>query len=131
MLKLLTKEFLAVAGGGAIGSVLRFELSRWVQAVTPHKDYPWGIFTVNVVGCFAMGVLFGILADRMAVGAVWRSALLIGVLGGFTTFSSFSIDTVTLIQAGDYSSAMLNIALTVCGCLIATTAGLWLTKSFI
>lgn len=131
MYRLITQQMLAVAAGGAVGSTLRFTISRWVEMLVPHRDYPWGIFVVNVLGCFAMGVLFVILTERSVLGPVWRAGLLIGVLGGFTTFSSFSIDTITLMQSGDYSAAVWNVVLTVTVCLLATLAGLWLTRGLI
>ena len=129
-MNILTKEFIAVAIGGAIGSISRFGLSRWIQTVLRHKDYPWGIFVCNVLGCLLVGILAGILIHRFEMGPVWRAALLIGVLGGFTTFSSFSIDTITMMQAGQYGAAFSNIILTLVFCLIATAGGLMLTRSF-
>jgi len=128
---LLTKEFIAVAFGGAVGSVSRFGLSRWIQTISHHKDYPWGIFICNVLGCLLMGILAGILVHRFELGPVWRAGILIGLLGGFTTFSSFSIDTITLIQVGDVGSALTNVFLTLFFCLIATAGGLLITKSLI
>jgi len=130
-MNILTKEFIAVAIGGAIGSTGRFALSRWVQTISRHKDYPWGIFICNVLGCLLMGVLAGILIHRFSLGPVWRAALLIGVLGGFTTFSSFSLDTIMLIQSGDVISASTNVILTLIFCLIATAGGLLITNSLI
>lgn len=130
-MNLLTKEFIAVAIGGAIGSLSRFGLSRWIQTMSRHKDYPWGIFVCNVLGCLLMGMLAGILIHRFEMGPVWRAAVLIGMLGGFTTFSSFSIDTITMIQAGDIGSALTNVILTLVFCLIATAGGLLITKSLI
>lgn len=122
------RELMAVAIGGAFGSISRFTLSRWIQSMTHHKDYPWGIFVCNVLGCLLMGVLVGLLIDRFSLGPVWRAALLIGFLGGFTTFSSFSMDTVTLLQQGDIISALSNVFLTLVFCLIATAGGLLITK---
>ncbi len=128
-MNILPKEFIAVAVGGAIGAVSRFGLSRWIQTISRHRDYPWGIFVCNVLGCLLMGILAGILIHRFALGPVWRAALLIGVLGGFTTFSSFTLDIVTMIQAGQLTSALSNVVLTLVFCLVATAGGLLITNS--
>jgi len=127
----LFKEILAVAGGGALGCVCRFLLSRWIQIMLHHKDYPWGIFICNVLGCLLIGVLAGILIHRLELGPLWRSAILIGFLGGFTTFSSFSIDTITLLQQGDIISAIGNVVFTLIFCLLATAGGLLITRSLL
>ena len=74
-----------------------------------------------------MGILAGILIHRFNMGPVWRAGVLIGLLGGVTTFSSFSIDTITLIQNGDIVSALTNIVLTLVCCLLATAGGLMIT----
>ncbi len=127
---MLFKEFLVVALGGALGSMLRFALSRWVQGIV-HDGFPWGIFSVNVIGSFAIGVLWGVLNYHLEVGPLWRAGLLIGVLGGFTTFSSFSLDTIHLLQSGAIAAAFGNILLTVLSCLLATVLGLTLVRALI
>lgn len=128
---MLLKESLSVMAGGALGSLGRFGLSRWIQSVTRFSDYPWGIFVCNVLGCFVMGILAGILIHRLEVGPLWRATLMIGFLGGFTTFSSFTLDTITLLQQGDMMSALSNILLTLFFCLLATVSGLLITNSLI
>ncbi len=126
---LLIKECLVIAVGGAFGSVARFTISRMIGQALHHHDYPWGIFAVNVLGCLLVGLLAGFLIHRMQVGPLWRAGILIGFLGGFTTFSSFSLDTISLLQAGDAAFAVANILLTLVCCLVATAGGLLLTKS--
>mgnify|MGYP006450967635 CR=1 FL=1 len=126
---IIFKECMAVLLGGGVGSLSRFGLSRWIQSISHHKHYPWGVFVCNVLGCLLIGIVAGILIHRMEMGPFWRAAILIGFLGGFTTFSSFSIDTITLIQQGDIMSALSNVFLTVILCLIATAGGLYITKS--
>lgn len=128
---ILFKESLAVMLGGAFGCLSRFGLSRWIQSISHHTDYPWGIFVCNVLGCLVMGILAGIFIHRLGVGPIWRAAILIGFLGGFTTFSSFSIDTITLLQQGDMIPALSNLFLTVFFCIIATAGGLLITRSLI
>jgi CrcB protein len=124
----LLKEYLVVGIGGALGSMLRFGFSSWIQAISDHKDYPWGIFFVNLLGSLVIGILAGIFMQRMWMNPLWRVALIVGVLGGFTTFSSFSLDTVTLLQSGDWMSAIMNITLTLVACLAATFLGLFLAR---
>lgn len=124
----LIQEILAIAGGGALGSVLRFLLSSWIQERTQTEYFPWGITAVNLLGCLMMGILFGILIERFNVGPLLRSGIFIGVLGGFTTFSSFSMDFITLFYSGAYSTAALYVLLSVAGGIIAAAAGLSLVR---
>lgn len=114
----------AIAAGGALGSMLRFGLSLWVHALA-GRGFPYGTLVVNVLGCLAMGVLFTLFVDRWSENTVWRAAMLIGVLGGFTTFSSFSIETVNLIEQGESLKAALNVTASVVLCLVATGLGVW------
>lgn len=120
-------QAVAVAAGGAIGSVLRFWITSGVYAVF-GRSFPVGTLTVNVLGCLVMGLLYVLLLERMAVGPEWRAALLIGVLGGFTTFSSFSIETFNLIEGGELFTALLNVMLNVLSCVAATWLGVVLAR---
>jgi len=115
-------QVLAIAAGGAAGSVLRFWMSTWVHSFA-GRSFPYGTLAVNVIGCLLMGFLFVLLVERMSDSAVWRAALLIGVLGGFTTFSSFSIETFNLLEQGDYLKAGVNALSSLVLCLGATWAG--------
>lgn len=115
-------QVMAIAAGGALGSVLRYGLSTWVHTLT-GRGFPYGTLAVNVLGCLAMGFLFVILVERMGTSAVWRAGLLIGVLGGFTTFSSFSIETFNLIEQGALVKAAGNMAASLFLCLGATWLG--------
>ena len=120
-------QVLAIAAGGAAGSVLRFWMSTWVHSFA-GRSFPYGTLAVNVVGCLLMGFLFVLFLERMSDNAVWRAALLIGVLGGFTTFSSFSIETFNLLEQGDYLKAGVNASLSLILCLGATWAGVILGR---
>ena len=108
-MNLLSKEIIVVAIGGALGSVARFLLSRCVQVFIPYENLPWGIIAVNILGCFLIGILYALFQYHLLLNPVWRAGLLIGVLGGFTTFSSFSLDTITLLQKGAYFFALSNV----------------------
>ena len=116
-------QILAIALGGALGSVLRFLASTWAHNRL-GDDFPYGTLLVNMVGSLLMGLLYTLLAERSALDPIWRAGLLVGVLGGFTTFSAFSMDTVNLIAGGEFPKALVNIALNVGLCLTATWVGI-------
>lgn len=116
------KQVLAVAAGGALGSALRFWMSTWVHGIA-GRGFPYGTLTVNVLGSFLMGLLCVLLIDKFNVSLEWRAALLTGVLGGFTTFSSFSMETLTLFEMGEPFKASLYILLSIAVCLAATWLG--------
>ena len=124
------QELIAIAGGGALGACLRFLMAQAVQRIAP-SNFPWGILLVNILGSFLIGFLAVWLLQRGGFSAVSRAAIIIGFLGGFTTFSSFSLDTVTLLKAGEYAGALWNIGLSVVLCLLATGCGGFLAKSII
>lgn len=119
-------QVIAVAVGGAFGSVLRVGLSGWVQSAA-GRGFPYGTLSVNVIGCFLMGALFVWLVER-GDNALWTAGLLAGVLGGFTTFSAFSMDTLRLIESGEIGPAFTNVAASVVLCLGATWLGLLLAR---
>jgi len=115
-------QLLAIAAGGAIGSVLRFLVSTGVHAVG-GRAFPYGTLVVNVVGSLLMGLLFVLLVERLAGATFWRAGLLIGALGGFTTFSAFSIESFNLIEQGELIKAGTNIVASVVACIGATWLG--------
>lgn len=125
---LTLNHFIAVAIGGALGSVLRFGTSIWVHGLL-GRGFPYGTLVVNVAGCFAMGFLFVWFFERLTDATVWRAGALAGFLGGFTTFSAFSIETLTLMHDGFYARAMLNVVANVALCLVATGVGVWWGRS--
>lgn len=130
-MNLLSKEILVVAVGGAFGSLCRFLLSRWVQVIVPYANLPWGIIIVNILGCFCIGVLFAIFSHHAIENPLWRAGLIIGILGGFTTFSSFSLDTISLLMRGSVALALSNVLISIVVCLSATAFGVWLTKMIV
>ena len=113
---------LYVMVGGAVGSGARYLTGRAMTALL-GPDYPFGTLAVNLIGGLLMGVLVGVLARNTASEA-WRLLLAVGVLGGFTTFSSFSLDVVTLIERGAIGVAFGYILLSVIGSIVAVFAGL-------
>ena len=120
-------QVIAIAVGGAFGSVLRYGLSTWVHTLV-GRGFPYGTLAVNVLGCLAMGFLFVLLVERMGESALWRAGLLIGVLGGFTTFSTFSIETFNLVEQGAMAKAAANMAASLVLCVGATWLGAILAR---
>lgn len=113
---------LFVALGGAIGSVLRYKIGDWVQTGT-GSGFPYGTLLVNVTGAFIAGLLATYLLERTSVSPEVRTGLLIGVLGGYTTFSTFSLQTLELANAGDSLQVALNVVASVTGALLAVWLG--------
>jgi CrcB protein len=112
-----------IAAGGALGAVSRFALSSAVYRVL-GRDFPWGTLAVNVSGSLLMGVLFVFFVERSVVAAEWRSAVLIGFLGAFTTFSTFSLETLALVEQGEALRALLNVGASLLLCLGACWLGM-------
>ncbi len=116
-------QVFAIATGGAIGALLRYWTSIGVHSIL-GRAFPYGTLVVNVAGSLLMGFLFVLFMDRLNIGSEWRAAILIGLLGSFTTFSTFSIETLNLIEQGDLLKALLNILLSVGLCLGAAWLGI-------
>lgn len=120
-------QLFAIAVGGAVGALLRFAMSNGVYKLF-GRDFPYGTLAVNVLGSLLIGVLFILLIEKLAVAAEWRAGLLVGVLGAFTTFSTFSLETFTLMENGAFLKAGLNVLLSVVLCLAATWLGISLGR---
>lgn len=123
------QQLLAIAGGGALGAVLRFLMATNVSRLF-GREFPYGTLSVNVLGSFLMGIFFIVIVERGALSAEWRNIIIIGFLGAFTTFSTFSIETLSLLESGELSRAALNIFLSVALCLCATWLGLIIGRQF-
>jgi len=120
-------QVLAIAGGGAIGAVLRYWVSSGVYALA-GRGFPYGTLVVNVLGSLAMGFLYIWLLERIPAGVAMRAFLLIGLLGAFTTFSTFSVETLNLMEAGQIARAVLNTLLSVVLCIAAAALGVMLAR---
>ena len=103
-------KILLIGAGGALGSVLRYLLGGWVQGNSVR--FPWGTLAVNVSGCLAIGWLATLLYGPVLIRDEYRGAILIGILGGYTTFSSFGWETLALVNAGQFGAAAAYVLLT-------------------
>jgi len=110
-----------IAAGGATGALMRYWLSNGIYALL-GRGFPYGTLTVNVVGSLFMGFIYVFMIERMDVSVEWRAGLMIGLLGAFTTFSTFSIETLNLLESGEQLKASMNILLSVTLCIL----GCWL-----
>jgi CrcB protein len=120
-------QTLAIAAGGAVGALLRFWLSNGVYALV-GRGFPYGTLVVNVLGSLAMGYLYILMIERLALAAEWRAFALVGLLGAFTTFSTFSIETVNLLQQADYAKAFANAVVSVVACVAAAFLGVIMAR---
>ncbi len=118
----MIKTLIFIASGGALGAIARYGTSLGVYAML-GRGFPYGTLFVNVAGSFLMGVLSMMLLERFNLGPEWRAAILVGFLGSFTTFSTFSIETLNLLEQGDISRAMLNISVSLVLCIVAVWFG--------
>ncbi|HUO90941.1 MAG TPA: fluoride efflux transporter CrcB [Rhizomicrobium sp.] len=118
---------LAVALGGALGSLLRYLLAGAVQS--PVNPFPIGIMVVNVTGAFVMGVIVELSALKLQISPEVRAFLTVGILGGYTTFSTYSLDSALLIERGAYGSAALYIVGSAALSILALFAGLWVVRA--
>lgn len=119
-----------IAIGGAFGSALRFGLDRWLTHAL-GQALPWGTIVINCAGSFVIGLATALFADGTGASPPeFRQFILVGVCGGFTTFSSFSLQTFTLLNADEPGRAALNVILSLTLCLIAVALGTVLPGAF-
>jgi CrcB protein len=120
-------NYLAVAIGGALGSVARYGLGLAIGRLT-GPDFPWPTVFINIVGSFLIGLFVTVTADkgRLPLSPEMRNFLIVGLCGGFTTFSSFSLQTLDLLRVGRPGWALANVGLSVAICLGAVAAGFWM-----
>jgi fluoride exporter len=113
---------------GFAGTLMRYWLSDWT-ARRFGETFPTGTLVVNLIGCFLAGLLFCLMFDRYLVSPTVRTVVLIGLLGGFTTFSSFGLQTFTLLRDGEMGLALFNIAISNVGGLLMVWVGYSVAKS--
>lgn len=122
--------WLAIAVGGALGAVARFALSHQTY-IWLGREFPWGTLAVNIIGSFLIGLLTILLINKFAVSTEWRALLIVGFLGSFTTFSTFSYETLQYMQTGEVGKALLNILASVLACIFAVWLGLLAGRQFL
>lgn len=122
-------QILAMAGGGALGTLLRFYVSTATHALL-GREFPYGTLVVNVSGSLLMGLCYVLFTERIQVNPELRLAILTGILGAFTTFSTFSMETLHLIENGEPVKAVLNTLLSVVLCIAGAWVGTLLGRQF-
>lgn len=125
----MIKNYFLVFFGGGIGAMARYYLSGAVYRFLP-ADFPYGNLLVNITGCLTIGLLMTLMEERFLSEPSLRIFLTIGILGGFTTFSSFSYETIALLRDAEVLRASLNITVSVFGCLAATALGMFIGRLF-
>lgn len=121
-------KVLLIALGGALGTSLRYGVSVGMVAWL-GRAFPYGTFVANVIGSFLLGVVMESVGERQFAGVEWRLMLGTGVMGGFTTYSSFNLETIRLAEQGAYGRAGLYVGVTLGVCLLAGFGGIALVRS--
>ena len=120
-------HWLSIAIGGALGAMGRYWVSSCLLPISSYK-FPYATFSVNVVGSLLMGILFVLIVERGGLPEQARHLLMVGFLGAFTTFSTFSLDAISLWQNGGQTMALIYVFSTVFSCLLAIIVAIWLTR---
>lgn len=123
----MLKNIVMVALGGSAGSVLRYLCQRWVYQFYPHP-FPWGTLIVNIAGCFLIGVFYSMSEKSSLLTPEWRLLLTTGFCGGFTTFSAFAFENLTLLRSGDVTYFILYILVSVVLGIASVLGGITLIK---
>lgn len=123
-------KILSVGVGGFIGATLRYATSSFVNRLTTQAQFPYGTFVVNMLGCLLIGFLAGLADTRALFNTTARAFIFTGMLGAFTTFSTFSYETMGLFQNGQTSPALTNMGLQLMVGLVAVWGGIQLSRVF-
>ena len=121
------KYLLFIALGGATGAVSRYLLANWVHSLWEGK-LPMGTLLVNMLGSFAIGIVYVLLVERQLIHADWRGVLMVGFLGAFTTFSTFSLETISLLEAGHVVHALAYMLGSAVLCVVMAGLAIQLTR---
>jgi CrcB protein len=126
----LLPNLLAIAAGGALGALGRYGVMNLVGALV-GRVFPWGTLAVNLLGSLLLGVLFVLVVQNEAVRREWESVLTVGFLGAFTTFSTFSLETIVMLQSGRVLAAAAYVGTSVLVCVAACGLGMRLARLLI
>lgn len=118
----MVQLILFIGIGGAIGSIMRYLMGGWVQDLLRNSSFPYGTLVVNVLGCLLIGALVGVAETRQELSAEYRAFLMIGLLGGFTTFSAFGYETMSLVRDGNLLAGASNAVIHV----VVGLAAVWI-----
>ena len=121
------KELIYVFIGGGLGSLVRFLLGKWVNSFH-NSTFPFGTFTINIIACFVLGFIIGLADHKQLLSPATRLFWAVGFCGGFSTFSAFTSESLSLIQQGQNSTMLLYVLLSVIVCLTATFGGLFIAE---
>tara|TARA_B100000767_G_C19527161_1_gene435001 strand:- start:170 stop:547 length:378 start_codon:yes stop_codon:yes gene_type:complete len=123
----MVSQLIAIACGGAFGALSRFGLQQWIAAIYSGR-FPLAIFVANSIGSLVIGIIYVLIIEKGLLPEVWRPFLIVGLLGAFTTFSTFSLDSILLIEQGEWLMALGNIFANVVIGLIAACIGLYIGR---
>lgn len=123
----MIKNILLVGLGGCIGSIARYLCQRWVYQLYPHP-FPWGTLLVNLLGCFIIGAIYAVAEKSSLLSVQWRLFLTAGLCGGFTTFSAFAFENLTLLRSGDIAYFLLYTGASVVLGIAAVLGGISFIK---
>lgn len=121
------KHLLILAAFGALGTVLRYQVVTWIG----EREFPWATFTVNIIGSALMGLMYVLIQEKALLDASLKPYLTTALLGAFTTFSTFSLDTFRLLESGAVLVALSYVLASVVLCFIALSATIYLTRSLV
>ncbi len=125
-------HLIMIAAGGAAGALCRYGLVNWINTFAHSKtqwgSFPLGTLSVNVLGSFLIGIMYVLIAERMSLHSDWRNVAIIGFLGAFTTFSTFSLETITLLENGQLGHALAYVVSSLFICVIAAWLAISLTR---
>ncbi|MFT7130962.1 MAG: CrcB protein [Gammaproteobacteria bacterium] len=126
------KHMIMIALGGALGAMSRYSLGNWVNSLSvskfPAGNIPYGTLAVNVIGSFFIGIMYVLITEKLALHADWRNVIIVGFLGAFTTFATFSLETITLMENGYVVESMIYVVGSLLVCFMAVWTAIYITR---
>jgi fluoride exporter len=121
-------KFVIIGAGGCLGAIFRYLVAGGVQSLAKSSSFPFGTMTVNVTGCLLIGIGGGLMENRQLFSPEWRAFLFLGMLGSFTTFSTFGLETFNLVKQGQWLTSLGNVGFSLVLGLAAVLAGHMLSR---